>query len=229
MQAEVNGAPGRWREQCSHHTHRDESEQALIILTHPNLVFVLMTQALCCQLSRHVSGGWVAGAAGTIALGLALYGMGVMPVNWLGIIFVILALVLFVLEIKAPTHGILTLAGATSLAIGAVVLFSQPELEPFGRLSIPLVIGQSLLIGVVFFLLAMFALRAQKRPPTTGTHALIGRIGRVTRDLSPQGMVQVWGERWRAEAVDGQSIPAGAEIEVVEVSEMRLRVRPKLP
>jgi membrane-bound serine protease (ClpP class) len=203
-------------------------EQVLLIITHPNLVFVFLTLGVMLLIVEAWSpGGWVAGAAGTVLLGLSLYGMGVLPVNWLGIVFVILAVVLFILEINAPTHGILTLAGAASLGIGAVVLFSQPELAPFGQLSIPLVVGQSLLISVVFFFLAMFALRAQKRPPATGTHALIGRTGRVTQDLSPHGMVQVWGERWRAETVDGQAVPAGTEVEVVDISEMRLRVRPK--
>lgn len=203
-------------------------EQFLLIVTNPNIIFILLTFGVLLLIVEVWSpGGWVAGAVGTILLGLSLYGMGVLPVNWLGIIFVILALVLFVLEVKAPTHGVLTLAGAASLAVGAVVLFSQPELEPFGRLSLPLVIGQSIIVGVAFFFLAMMAIRAQSRRPTTGASALIGQVGRVTRDLNPEGMVQVWGERWRAETADGQTVSAGTEVEVVEVSNMRLRVRPR--
>jgi membrane-bound serine protease (ClpP class) len=197
-----------------------------LILTDPNIVSVLMSIGLVLIIVEiRTPGGWVAGTLGTICLGLAFYGLGVLPVNWLGLVFIILALVLFVLEVKAPTHGVLTVAGAALLAVGAIILFNQPEIAPFGRLSIPLVIGQSILLAAIFFFLAMMALRAQARRPTTGYDGLIGQVGRVTQDLSPQGMVQVWGERWRAESEDGATIPTDAEVEVVEARGMRLRVR----
>ena len=203
-------------------------ENVLSVLTDPNIVFVLMSLGTTLIIIEAWSpGGWAAGTAGVICLGLAFYGMGVLPVNWLGLVFVVLAFVLFLLDIKAPTHGALTAVAIASLAAGAFILFGQPQMAPFGTLSIPLVIGWSLLLGVVFFFMVMMAVRAQKRRPTTGNEGLIGEIGRVTQDLSPEGTVLIWGERWRAETVDGQSIPVGSDVEVVEVQGMRLRVRRK--
>ncbi len=205
-----------------------ELERVLMLLTDPNIVFLLMsigTTAIIVEI--RTPGGWVAGAIGTVCLGLALYGLGVLPVNWLGIIFVVLAFVLFVMEIKAPVHGALTAAGIVSLAAGAIILFNQPQIAPFGRLSIPLVVGQSLFLGAIFAFLVVMALRAQARKPTTGYEGLIGQVGRVVEDLDPLGLVLVWGERWQAESVDRQTIPTGSEVEVVEARGMRLRVRRK--
>ncbi len=203
-------------------------ERFLIIVTNPNIVFILMsigTTAIVVELWS--PGGWVAGTIGVICVGLALYGFGVLPVNWLGMIFVIISFVLFLLEIKAPTHGALTVAAIISLVAGAIILFSQPGIEVFGGLSIPLVIGQSLLVGVVFFFVVTMALRAQSRRPTTGYEGLIGKTGVVLQDLDPLGLVLVLGERWQAASLDKQAIPSGTEVEIVRAEGMRLLVRAK--
>ena len=111
------------------------------------------------------------------------------------------------------------------MAVGAIILFSQPAIAPYGHLSIPLVVVWSLIIGGIFFFLVMMAVRAQKLRPTTGYDGLVGQVGRVTETLDPEGLVFVWGERWRAVSDDRQPIPAGAEVEVIEAQNMRLRVR----
>jgi membrane-bound serine protease (ClpP class) len=232
VEVEVNGRPRtlNTRNPLLTRIPMNQAERILLILTDPNIVFMLLSFGLVAIIVEIRSpGGWVAGAFGTVALGLSLYGLGVLPVNWLGLVFVILAFVLFILDIKAPTHGALSAAAVASLAAGAFILFSQPEIAPFGRLSIPLVVGQSLLIGGIFAFLVMMAVRAQALRPTTGYEGLSGQVGRVTQDLDPEGMVQVWGERWRARSVDDQLIPAGSEVEVVEAGKMRLRVRPVNP
>lgn len=228
FQVEVNGKPRTIQTQGASMTHIDMTllEQILSVLTDPNIAFVLMSLGTTLIIiEAWTPGGWAAGTAGVICLGLAFYGMGVLPVNWLGIIFIVLAFVLFLLDIKAPTHGALTAAAIASMAAGAFILFGQPEMAPFGTLSIPLVIGWSLLLGAIFFFMVMMAVRAQKRRPTTGNEGLIGQMGQVTRDLDPRGIVLVWGERWNAESVDEQTIPAGTDVEIVEVQGMRLRVR----
>ncbi len=202
-------------------------ERVLLVLTDPNVVFLLLSIGPVAILVEIRSpGGWFAGVFGTTCLGLALYGLGVMPVNWLGIIFVLMAFVLFVLEIKAPVHGALAATGVVSLAAGAIILFNQPAVAPFGELSIPLVIVWSLLMGGLFVFLMTMAIRAQHRRPTTGYPGLIGQIGRVTQSLDPTGMVQVFGERWQAQSVGDAFIPVGAQVEVVEAGHMRLIVRP---
>jgi membrane-bound serine protease (ClpP class) len=87
--------------------------------------------------------------------------MGVLTVNWFGIIFLIIAFVLFILDIKAPTHGALTTAGVASFIVGALVLFNSPGTPQFQRVSVPLVIGMGIFLGLLFFGIMMIALRAQ--------------------------------------------------------------------
>jgi membrane-bound serine protease (ClpP class) len=202
-------------------------ERVLLVLTDPNIVFLLLSIGVTAIIVEVRSpGGWIAGVFGTTCLGLALYGLGVMPVNWLGIVFVLMAFVLFILEIKAPVHGALAASGVVSLAAGAIILFNQPGVAPFGELSIPLVVVWSLLMGGIFVFLMAMALRAQRRRPTTGYPGLVGQIGHVTQALDPSGMVRVFGERWQAQAVGGAFVPVGAQVEVIEAGHMRLTVRP---
>jgi membrane-bound serine protease (ClpP class) len=202
-------------------------EQLLQILTNPNIVFLLLTigvQAILIELSS--PGGWVAGFVGVICLALAAYGLGVLPVNWFGIIFLILAFVLFVLDIKAPTHGALTAAGVGSLIVGALVLFNSPGTPDFQRVSVPLVVIVSLATAFGFGAILAFALRAQRRPIAMGQESLTGRIGVARSDLAPRGNVQLGGELWTAELAEpGDPLPAGTRVEVVRVDGIRLLVR----
>jgi len=126
--------------------------------------------------------------------------------------------VLFVLDIKAPTHGALTAAGVASLIVGALVLFNSPSVPAVQRVSVPLVIIVSLLSGALFFTFVLFAVRAQKTPVRMGMEILPGRIGVVRDPLAPVGTVQLGGELWTAESVDRrEALLSGARIEVVRV------------
>ncbi len=96
-------------------------ERFLLLLTDPNIVFSLLSigaTALLIELSS--PGGWVAGFFGVVCISLATYGLGILPVNWFGIIFLLTAFVLFILDIKAPTHGALTIVGVASFIVGAL-------------------------------------------------------------------------------------------------------------
>jgi membrane-bound serine protease (ClpP class) len=202
-------------------------ERLLLILTNPNIVFLLITigvQALLIELSS--PGGWVAGFIGVVSLALAIYGLGVLPVNWFGLVFVILAFGLFVLDVKAPTHGGLTLAGIGSLVVGALVLFNSPGTPQFLQVSIPLVILVSLLTAAIFFTALTFVLRAQKRPVQTGAESLILRQGIARSAINPRGNVQMGGELWTAQLAEGQDpIAAGDRVEMVRTEGVRLLVR----
>lgn len=202
-------------------------EQLLQTLTDPNIVFLLLTvgvQAILIEISS--PGGWVAGFVGVVCLALGTYGLGVLPVNLFGLIFIATAFVLFVLDIKAPTHGALTAAGVASFIVGALVLFNSPGTPSFMQVSIPLVVGTSLATAGFFLTVLTFAIRAQRRPVEVGAEALVGRVGVARSELAPSGMVQVAGELWSAE-LEGRSqpVPAGERVEVVRVDGLRLRVR----
>jgi membrane-bound serine protease (ClpP class) len=205
-------------------------EKLLGILTNPNVVFLLITigvQAILIELSS--PGGWLAGTIGVVCLALAFFGLGVLDVNWFGAVFMVVAFVLFILDIKAPTHGGLTAAGVIAFIVGALVLFNSPSLPAFQpRVSIPLVIVMSLITGAVFFGAVFFALRARTIPIRTGRESLVGRSGRAVDDLTPDrlGLVQVASEEWSAELASGEEIiPRGARVQVVEVDGLRLVVR----
>lgn len=205
-------------------------EQLLAILTNPNVVFLLITigvQAILIELSS--PGGWVAGFIGVVCLALAFYGVGVLDVNWFGVIFLVIAFVLFILDIKAPTHGALTAAGVVSLIVGALVLFNSPNLPAFQpRVSVPLVIITSTSMGGLFMLVLFFAIRAQKTPVKVGYESMAGRTGRAITAIRANqvGQVQVAGEQWTAELLAGEpEISRGSPIEVMRVNGLRLVVR----
>jgi membrane-bound serine protease (ClpP class) len=203
-------------------------ERFLQVLTNPNVTFLLLTigvQAILIELSA--PGGWVAGFIGVACLALGTYGLGILPVNWFGLVFLITAFVLFVLDIKAPTHGALTAAGLASFIIGSLVLFNSPGTPSFQRVSIPLVVGVGMATGAFFLAVLTFALRAQRRPVEVGAEALIGRVGETRTALAPQGMIHVAGELWSAVIEPGASdMKVGDRVEVIGVDGLRLRVRP---
>jgi membrane-bound serine protease (ClpP class) len=203
-------------------------EQFLLFLTDPNIAFLLLAigvQAVLIEISS--PGGWVAGFIGVVCLTLAVYGMGVLPVNWFGIIFLLTAFVLFILDIKAPTHGALTTAGVASFIIGALVLFNSPGVPQFQRVSVPLVVATGFVIGMFFMVMLVYALRALKVPVRAGIESLIGKTGMARSVVEGSGgQVQLGSELWTAESVDAsESIGKGDKVEVVEVKGLRLKVR----
>jgi membrane-bound serine protease (ClpP class) len=203
-------------------------EQFLLFLTDPNIAFLLLAigvQAILIEISS--PGGWVAGFLGVVCLTLAVYGMGVLPVNWFGIIFLITAFVLFILDIKAPTHGALTTAGVTSFIIGALVLFNSPGVPQFQRVSVPLVVATGFAIGLFFMIILMYALRALKVAVSMGVESYVGKMGTARTVVGDgAGQVQLGSELWTAESIDSsEPIGKGDRVEVVEVKGLRLKVR----
>jgi len=203
-------------------------EQILGFLINPNVVFLLLTigvQAVLIELSS--PGGWVAGFIGGVCLLLSIYGLGVLPVNWFGMIFLLMAFVLFIVDVKAPTHGALTAAGIGSFIAGALILFNSIRIPGLPRLSIPLVIGTGLFMALSFSVIISFAVRAMRAPVRTGQQTLVGKRGQVRSPLNPSGTVQVAGELWSAELIDPSEGPLQphATIEVVAIEGVRLKVR----
>jgi membrane-bound serine protease (ClpP class) len=201
-------------------------EILLGLLTNPNIVFILLAvgiQAVLIEISH--PGGWVAGFIGVVCLALAIYGMGLMSVNWLGLAFVVLAFILFFMEFQAPSHGALTVTGTVSFVAGALILFNSPVTPEFQRVSVPLVVGTGIGLASVFSVIVGLALKARRLPVAVGHEALVGKRGEVRRALDPKGMVHVEGELWSAESADGGRLDAGQRVEVVRVAGVRLIVR----
>jgi membrane-bound serine protease (ClpP class) len=205
-------------------------EQLLLILTDSSIVFLLGTIGLILLWIEISSpGGWVAGFSGVVCLALSAYGLGIIPVNWFGIVFIITAFALFILDVKAPTHGALTTAGAVSFIVGALVLFNSPVTPVFLRIPVPLVVGMGVAFGAAFFGIMLLALRVRHSPVLTGVETLAGKTGTAQSSVNEAGgQVQVGAELWSAESAPGSDvIRKGDHVEVVEVKGLRLKVRKK--
>ena len=206
-------------------------EQLLFLLISPVLLGLLLTigvQAILIELSS--PGGWVAGLIGVLCIGLALYGLGQLPVNWLGFGLMLVAFVLFFMEIKAATHGALAITGTIILIIGLLVLFNTPQTPDIIRLSIPAAMAIGLLTAMFFIFIIGKALMAQRARTSTGIEGLIGQHGSVrepmiSEKLKPpySGMVLVAGELWRAEAAE--ELGKGEKVEVTAVNGFTLQVK----
>ncbi|HSM23243.1 MAG TPA: nodulation protein NfeD [Anaerolineaceae bacterium] len=192
-------------------------ENLLQLLTNPNILFILLTigvQAIFIELSN--PGGWVAGFIGAVCLILAVYGLGVLPVNWFGILFLITAFILFILEIKTPVNGALTAAGALSFIIGSLVLFNSIEAPGFPQVSVPLVVSTGILLAGGVIVVMRFALKALRTPVRTGMESLIGLTGYVLSTLDPHGTIQLAGEEWGAYSEKNKMLPKGTPIQVID-------------
>lgn len=202
-------------------------EQALQIFTDPNLVFIFLSAGIWAIIIEISSpGGWVAGFTGAVLLLLALFGMGILPVNWTGLLFLALSFLLFILDIKAPTHGALTLAGAASFIAGALILFNSVRVPGIPTISIPLVVGTGLFIAASFFGILLLALRAQARPVLVGPQTLVGKVGTIRQAVNPRGQIQVAGELWTARLEAGESpLQVGERAEVTAVEGAQVRVK----
>ena len=199
-------------------------ERFLHTITDPNIAFILMTLGLngiLFELSN--PGGYFAGVVGGICLLLALYSLGVLSVDYTGLLFVVLAFVLFIVDIKAPTHGVLTAGGIISFIIGSLVLFSSS----YARVSISLVVTVGLATGAFFAFVVAKAVGAQRRQPTTGTEGLMGEIAIVRAPLDPAGTVLVKGELWNA-VTNGALIGTGQRVVILRREGFTLWVRPAI-
>jgi membrane-bound serine protease (ClpP class) len=196
-------------------------EELLHIITNPTIAFILLTigiNAILFELSS--PGGYVAGIVGVLCLLLAFYALGVMPVNYTGLILIGLAFVLFVVDLKAPTHGVLTVGGIISLVAGALLLFNSPLYQ----VSVTAVVSVAVVTGLFFAFAIAKVVQAHRRPTVTGREGLVGQVAVVRTALEPEGKVFLKGELWAATAVDGP-IAEGEAVEIVAVDRFRLQVR----
>jgi len=190
-------------------------------LANPNLAYIFLIlgfYGLYFELSN--PGSILPGVVGGILLLLGLFAMQMMPVNYVGVLLIAFAMLLFLAEVKVTSHGLLTLGGVVALVLGSLMLFDTAE-EVY-RVSLSVIIP-AVAVTLAFFLLAVGAgVRAQRRRPATGTPALLGERGTVIDALSPDGKVFVLGEIWFA--TSSEPIEKGEKIVVTDVDGMQLMV-----
>jgi membrane-bound serine protease (ClpP class) len=199
-------------------------EKFLSRIVQPDVFFILLIVGVLGLYAEFTHPGLFApGVIGGIALLLALYAMHLLPVNLTGFLMILLALALFILEAKFPTHGILGVGGIAAMVLGALMLVRSP-LTGMG-VSLGASLGVTIPFAVIVILLMRLVLRSRAWKPATGNEELIGEVGEVREQVSAQnGMVFVHGELWRAHAAS--AIPEGARIRVRSVDGLTLHVEP---
>lgn len=201
----------------------DVTERFLQLLSDPNVGFVLMTVAIYGIIFELSNPGSVfPGVIGGLALILALTSFAVVEVNVAGLLLIAFSLLLFIADLKVPSHGVLTAGGIAAFVLGALLLTERQA--PFLRISLLLILTMAALTAAFFAFAVGAGIRAQARRVQTGREALVGAVGVARSDINPTGTVFVEGELWTAESEDGL-IPAGHRVRVVRVSGLRLGVR----
>lgn len=165
----------------------------------------------------------VPGVVGLILVVISLFALSFLPINWAGAGLLILALILFVLEAKFPSHGVLAAGGVASMALGAILLVDAPI--PQMRVGWNVALGVAIGFGVISMLLLQLVLSARRHRVVTGAQGLIGEVGTALTALAPRGAVLVHGERWQA-AADGP-LAAGTAVRVRAVHGLQLEVEPE--
>lgn len=200
-------------------------EKVFQLIWRPEVMFILMLVAIYGILGELSNpGAIIPGVAGAIALILVLYMSAILPVNIAGFAFIGLAIMLFIVDVFAPTHGVLTAGGIISFALGALMLFNTGV--PGFKLSLSYIIPGVLVTAAFFIFVVGKGLRAQFLPVRAGRETMIGRIVKAEEPIdSEKGRVFVEGEYWNA--VSDTPIEAGQPVEIVAVQRLTLKVKPK--
>jgi membrane-bound serine protease (ClpP class) len=199
------------------------TEQFLLLLSDPNVGFILMTIAIYGIIFELSNPGSVfPGVFGGLALILALTSFAVVEVNIAGLLLIGFSLLLFIADIKVPSHGVLTAGGIIAFFLGSLLLTEHQA--TFFRISFALILTMTLLTAGFFIFAVGAGIRAQARKVVTGREGLIGAVGVARTELAPTGTVFVQGELWSAESTDGV-ISVGQRVRVTRVDGLRLEVR----
>lgn len=186
----------------------------LDVIANPNVAYVLlMIGGLGIMMELYHPGMMFPGVVGGISLLLAFFALQVLPVNYVGIMLIILAVILFVLEIKVTSFGLLSIGGIISLTLGSVMLFETEEAAM--RVSWSVIIPTVTIVSSFFIFVMGLVVRAWLRRPRTGEQGLIGEVGLAVSDVNSEGKVSVHGEYWNARS--DSHIPRGERVRVIKV------------
>ncbi|MGA2629720.1 MAG: nodulation protein NfeD [Terriglobia bacterium] len=196
-------------------------ERLFAWIADPNIAFLLGALGVACLYIEFTHPGLIApGVVGTVAVVLALYAFNMLPINTLGVVLILLALVLFGLEVKVASHGVLAAGGVAAMIIGALILVDSPW--PGARIRLSTAVGVTLPLAVITIVLLRLALAARLRKAVTGEAAMVDSLGVAQTDIAASGTVLIRGEIWAARAAG--KIPAGARVRVRQIDGLTLVV-----
>lgn len=208
-------------------------QRFLTRIIQPDIFFILLIVGVLGVYVEFTHPGMIApGVVGSVALVLALFAMQILPINAAGVLLIVLALGLFILEAKYVSHGVLGAGGVVAMLLGALLLVRSPLTG--ARVSLGVAMGATLPFAAIVIVLMRLVLRSRSWKPLAGVESWIGEVGRVTEAIRgaaagepTSGMVFVHGELWRAAA--DAPIPKGARVRVVRVAGLTLHVEPLEP
>ncbi len=206
------------------HIKSNVFDQILEVIVDPTIAYILMTIGLLGLYFEFSNPGAILpGVIGGISLILAFFAFQALPINYAGVLLILLAMILFIVEVKFPSHGILTIGGVVAMFLGSIMLINSSA--PYMKISLSVIIST---VGATaaFFIFAVGAgLRAQRLQPTTGLEGMVGQVAVATEPLAPEGLVKVAGEIWRSRLTGGEEKAApGEKVKVVGVENLTLLV-----
>jgi len=208
------------------HLKENFRDRILRTISDPNLAYILMMlgmMGIFFELAH--PGGIFPGVIGGICLILAFFALQTLPVNYAGVLLILLSIVFFIAEVKVISHGLLTVAGIVSLTLGSLMLFKTSEGQM--GVSLQVLITSVLVISGFFILVISLAVKAYRRKPQTGDKGILGEAGRVHQKITPDhpGKVFVHGEIWNARS--DETIEPGTVVEIVGIQHLLLKVKRK--
>jgi len=200
-------------------------ERFLHVLSDPNLAYIFLIIGIYGIIFELQSPGAIfPGVVGAICLIMGFYSMSVLSVNLAGLALLIVGVAMLVVDIWAPSHGALTVGGAIAFAVGSLMLYGNRS-SPALRVSWQIVVMMTVLTAAFFLFVVGLGARAHWTRISTGAEGLMGARGAARTALNPTGQVFVAGALWRARAMDDEAIEVSAEVEVVGIDGLTLRVR----
>lgn len=201
-------------------------EKFLDIISDPNIAYILLLLGMYgVMFELYNPGAILPGIVGVISLILAFYSMHSLPINYAGLALIIFGVILFLLEIKIVSHGLLAIGGVISLLLGSMMLIRSGSSLEMVKISRTVIFTATAVSALFFLFIIGFGIKAQRLKVVTGVEALIGDTGEVMDLLDPAGTVKVQGEIWNAESLSGM-IGKGEKVRIKEMKNLKLYVEP---
>jgi membrane-bound serine protease (ClpP class) len=201
-------------------------QKLLAIISDPNIAYIFMMLGMWgIIIEFYHPGAILPGVVGGICIILGLYGLHTLPLNYAGLALILLAIILFIAEIKVTSYGMLTVGGVISLLIGSMMLIdTSSPFEKAIEISMSVIITTIIIIAATFSVLSYLVLKAHKRKAMGGESGMIGETGEVFEDIvNGKGMVKVLGELWNAESAE--VLQKGDKVKVINVHDLTIKVQ----
>jgi membrane-bound serine protease (ClpP class) len=196
----------------------------LHIIVNPNIAYILFIIGIFGIIYEFAQPGLgISGAIGVLFIILGLYAFSILPINYAGLALVILAIILFVLDVVIGLSGVLSIAGIASLLIGSFLLIDTDA--PYLKIATSLIISASVVVTGFLIIVIRATYKVHRQKPMTGEAGIIGETAVVCQELNPDGLVRVNGEIWKAVSQNGKKIKKGHKVEILSLKGLTLQVK----